>query len=61
MTLLETTQYGNPIINIAVFAIFVVATLGIVIAVTRQKSKASPGPSSSSNSCLGRKTPTRST
>ena len=41
MMLLETTQYGNPMINIAVFAVFVIATLGIVIAVTRQKSKAS--------------------
>ncbi len=39
MTLLET--YGNPAINIAVFALFVVATMGIVIAVTRQKQKAS--------------------
>ena len=39
MNLLET--YGNPAINIGVFAIFVAATLGIVIAVTRQKSKAS--------------------
>ena len=41
MMLLETAQYGNPIINIAVFAVFVIATLAIVIAVTRQKSKAS--------------------
>ncbi len=39
MILLQT--YGNPIINIAVFSIFVVATMAIVIAVTRQKSKAS--------------------
>ena len=39
MMLLET--YGNPTINIAVFALFVAATMGIVIAVTRQKSKAS--------------------
>ena len=39
MTLLQT--YGNPTINIVVFALFVVATMGIVIAVTRQKSKAS--------------------
>ena len=41
MTLLQTTQYGNPLINIAVFGIFVVATMGIVIAVSRQKTKAS--------------------
>ena len=41
MTLLETTQYGNPLINILVFGFFVAGTLGIVIAVTRQKSKAS--------------------
>ncbi|HHU39118.1 MAG TPA: cation acetate symporter, partial [Propionibacterium sp.] len=40
MTLMETTQYGNPMINIGVFAIFVVMTMAIVIAVTRQKSKA---------------------
>ena len=40
MTLLETKDYGDPRINIAVFAVFVIATLGIVIAVTRQKSKA---------------------
>ncbi len=40
MTLLETTQYGNPLINIAVFALFVVATMAIVIVVTRQKTKA---------------------
>lgn len=39
MILLQT--YGNPLINIAVFAIFVVATMAVVIAVTRQKSKAS--------------------
>ncbi len=39
MSLLQT--YGNPQINIAVFALFVVATMGIVIAVTRQKQKAS--------------------
>ena len=37
MIALET--YGNPAINIAVFAVFVAATLGIVIAVTRQKTK----------------------
>ncbi len=36
-----SNEYGNPLINIAVFAIFVVATLAIVIIVTRQKSKAS--------------------
>ncbi len=41
MTLMETAQYGNPAINVGVFAVFVAATLGIVIAVTRQKSKAS--------------------
>ena len=41
MNPLETAQYGNPAINIAVFGFFVVATMGIVIAVTRQKSKAS--------------------
>ena len=41
MTLLETTQYGNPLINILVFGFFVAGTLGIVIAVTRQKSKVS--------------------
>ncbi|MFT3877666.1 MAG: cation acetate symporter [Propioniciclava sp.] len=41
MTLLEAAQYGNPAINVGVFALFVAATLGIVIAVTRQKSKAS--------------------
>jgi len=37
MNLLET--YGNPAINIGVFAVFVAATMGIVIAVSRQKSK----------------------
>jgi cation/acetate symporter len=37
MSLLET--YGNPAINIGVFAVFVAATMGIVIAVSRQKSK----------------------
>ena len=41
MNLLQTTQYGNPLINIGVFAVFVVATMGIVIAVSRQKTKAS--------------------
>ncbi len=39
MNLLETS-YGNPLINIGVFAFFVAATMLIVIAVTRQKSKA---------------------
>ena len=39
--MIQLETYGNPAINIAVFAIFVAATLGIVIAVTRQKSKAS--------------------
>ncbi|MCB0885617.1 MAG: cation acetate symporter [Propionibacteriaceae bacterium] len=41
MTLLDTTSYGNPAINIAVFAVFVIATMAIVIIVTRQKQKAS--------------------
>ncbi len=41
MNLLETASYGNSLINIAVFAVFVVATMGIVIAVSRQKQKAS--------------------
>ena len=41
MSLLETAQYGNPLINIAVFAIFVAATLAVVIVVSRQKTKAS--------------------
>ena len=41
IALLETTQYGNPIINIAVFALFVAATLAVVITVSRQKTKAS--------------------
>ena len=40
MNLLETS-YGNPTINIAVFALFVVMTMAIVIIVTRQKTKAS--------------------
>ena len=39
--LLETKQYGEPWINIAVFALFVIATMAIVVAVSRQKSKAS--------------------
>ena len=39
--MIQLESYGNPTINIAVFAIFVAATLGIVIAVTHQKSKAS--------------------
>ena len=34
------SKYGNPAINVAVFAIFVVATMGIVIYVSRQKTKA---------------------
>lgn len=38
---LETAAYGNPLINIGVFALFVAATLGVVIVVSRQKSKAS--------------------
>jgi len=41
ITLLETPQYGNPVINIAVFALFVAATLAVVITVSRQKTKAS--------------------
>ncbi len=39
MRVLET-GYGNPAINIGVFALFVVATMAIVIIVTRQKQKA---------------------
>ncbi|AQP45046.1 solute symporter family protein [Tessaracoccus flavus] len=35
MRLLETEQLGNPIINIAIFAAFVVVTMGVVIRVTR--------------------------
>jgi len=38
---LEAAAYGNPLINIGVFAVFVAATLGVVIVVSRQKSKAS--------------------
>ena len=38
---METKQYGEPWINILVFALFVVATMAIVIAVSRQKTKAS--------------------
>ncbi len=37
--LLET-NYGNPAINIAVFAIFVVFTMAVVVVVSRQKTKA---------------------
>ena len=33
-------DYGNPLINVGVFAIFVIATLAVVIAVSRQKTKA---------------------
>ena len=33
-------EYGNPLINIAVFAIFVIATMAVVIVVSRQKQKA---------------------
>ena len=33
-------NYGNPAINIAVFAVFVIATMAIVIIVTRQKQRA---------------------
>ena len=33
-------EYGNPLINIAVFAIFVIATMVVVIVVSRQKQKA---------------------
>ena len=39
--MLLEANYGNPLINIAVFAIFVIATLAVVIAVSRQKTKAS--------------------
>ena len=39
--MLLEANYGNPIINIAVFAIFVIATLAVVIVVSRQKTKAS--------------------
>ncbi|MBO1030198.1 cation acetate symporter [Tessaracoccus sp. SD287] len=39
ITALES-QYGNTAINIGVFALFVVATLGIVIWVSRRKTKA---------------------
>ncbi|SHJ12963.1 cation/acetate symporter [Tessaracoccus bendigoensis DSM 12906] len=39
MQILES-GYGNPAINIAVFAVFVIATMAIVIIVTRQKQKA---------------------
>ena len=35
MRLLETQQLGNPIINIAIFAAFVVFTMAVVIRVTR--------------------------
>ena len=35
MRLLETTQMGNPVINIAIFAAFVVVTMFVVIRVTR--------------------------
>ncbi|MBB1484751.1 cation acetate symporter [Tessaracoccus sp. MC1865] len=38
--MLLETQYGNPWINIAVFAVFVLATLTVVIVVSRQKTKA---------------------
>ena len=33
-------SYGNPTINVAVFALFVIATMGIVIRVSRQKARA---------------------
>ena len=39
--MIQLESYGNPTSNIAVFAIFVAATRGIVIAVTRPKSKPS--------------------
>lgn len=38
---LETMSYGEPWINILVFALFVVGTMAIVVAVSRQKTKAS--------------------
>ena len=38
--MLLETNYGNPLINIAVFAFFVVATMAVVIVVSRQKTKA---------------------
>lgn len=37
MTILEST--GNPVINIAIFAAFVVFTMAIVIKVTRNSQK----------------------
>jgi cation/acetate symporter len=37
VTLLEST--GNPVINIAIFAVFVIVTMGIVIKVTRNSAK----------------------
>ena len=37
MTILQTT--GNPVINIAIFAVFVIATMAIVIRVTRNSQK----------------------
>ena len=41
MITLETITYGNPWINVGVFAFFVVATMAIVVVVSRQKTKAS--------------------
>ncbi|MGA4668525.1 solute symporter family protein [Propionibacteriaceae bacterium Y1923] len=40
MTTILESQYGNPAINVGVFALFVVATLGIVIFVSRRRTKA---------------------
>ncbi|SDB89178.1 cation/acetate symporter [Raineyella antarctica] len=39
LTLLETAQTGNPIINISIFAVFVIATLSVVIGVSRNADK----------------------
>ena len=39
MTLFETV--GEPILNISIFALFVIATMGVVIKVTRNSSKKS--------------------
>ncbi len=43
MNLLEAQQLGNPIINIIIFALFVVATLTVVIKVTSGGNKKSSG------------------
>lgn len=39
LTALQTAQTGNPIINIAIFAVFVVATMAVVISVSRNADK----------------------